>query len=540
MAATLSQLIKAYGSALVRGGPRKAPDIQRFQAQFDVSLPSDYRLFLGNYGYLQGEAVNILGLTDDKATLPSIAEVTLLLRLTYLDMPLELVPIEPLGDELYACQLCPDEPVSSSAIVLYDPIKARPVPELTVLADSFTTYLSNRLIGGLPQESTAVADDSFEKAWLNFDRHVQDYQREHQYDHAKGGKLPRNHIWRPYRYCIQDVVFGVTVVRHWREPNCLEVDVFLTADIPEYGPLAGARALTHFLLSEAYKCGGTMEIRFTRNVEGGRIPRQLTELASALDVTFAQPDRLLPAEAKDLYAALTGFSLSLRAALESLEAAGRIKMARACYVVNHGVWSREQVELLVLGSERPDSILAGEALPQQRHLYYHDLLHARAALMTGMLERILLQRERESEGGVPFDLEDDTRQFNVTFDGQLYAKTYESEEPIPIPWLHGVDARREVAGGMSFTVFVRAHDVADLMLHLATDISDARAYREQVGRPVFVLVTHDFLRLPADRMKSLSEKASDAQVGLLVCPEEAAFFDQDAAQRLARSRVLRQ
>lgn len=283
-----------------------------------------------------------------------------------------------------------------------------------------------------------------------------------------------------------------------------------------------------------------MEIRFTKDVEGGHIPRELTDLASSMGISFTQPDRLTPIEAKNLYATLTGFSPSLRAVLETLEAAGRIKMARACYVVNHGVWSNEQVELLVLGSERPDSILAGEALPQQRHLYYHDLLHARAALMTGMLERVLLQHERESEGGVSFDMEDDTRQLDVTFDGQLYAKTYSSEETLPIPWLHGVEARREVPGGMSFTVFVRAHDVADLTLYLATDIDDARAYREQAGRPVFVLIPHDFLRLPAKTMELLSQKASDAQVGLLVCPEEAAFFDQDAAQRLARSRVLRQ
>jgi len=537
---TLSQLIKAHSDALRRGGPRKAADIQLVQDQFGVLLPSDYRQFLGNYGYLHGDSVSILGLSDETAPLPSIADVTLFLRLNYVDMPLELVPIEPLGDdEHFACQQCPSTASASAPILLLNPADSRPVSELTVLASSFTEYLSNRLIAALP-EAQQDRSEEFAASWANFERHVQDYQAEHQYDHAKGGKLPRNHVWRPYRYCIQDVVFGVTVVKHLREANCLEVDVFLTADVPEYGPLAGARALTHFLLSEAYKCGGTMEIRFTKEVEGGRVPRELTDLAASFGLSFARPDRLAPAEAKALYAALTGFSPSLSAAIETLEAAGRIKMARACYVVNHGVWSREQLELLVLGSERPDSILAGEALPQQRHLYYHDLLHARAALLAGMLERVLLQRERESESGVSFDMEDDTRQLSVTFDGQLYAKTYGSEEAVPIPWLHGVEAQREVPGGMSFTVFVRAHDIADLTLNLATDIEDARAYREQAGRPVFVLVPHDFLRLPTDMVDLLSQKALDAQVGLMVCPEEAAFFDQDAAQRLARSRVLRQ
>ena len=160
--------------------------------------------------------------------------------------------------------------------------------------------------------------------------------------------------------------------------------------------------------------------------------------------------------------------------------------------------------------------------------------------MTGMLERVLLQRERQSESGVPYDMEDDTRQLNVAFDGQLYAKTYRSEEAVPIPWLHAVDVQREVPGGMSFTVLVRARDVADLTLHLPQDIDEARAYREEAGHPVFVLVPHDFVALPAQTVELFGQRASDAQVGLMVCPEAVTFFDQDAAQRLARSRVLRQ
>lgn len=538
--ATLAELIKAHGSTLTRGGPRPAAAIQSLQSQFDVLLPSDYRQFLGNYGYLHGEAVTILGLSGDAAPLPSVADVTLFLRLNYDDMPLELIPIEPLGEAHFACQLCPAEAPRSARIVLLDLTSSQAPADWVVLADSFADYLAYRLIDTLPAEATPIATETLANAWANFERHVRDYQRDHAYDHAGGGKLPRNHVWRPYRYCIQDVLFGVTVVRHKRDANCLEVDVFLTADIPEYGPLAGARALTHFLLSEAYKCGGTMEIRFRGEVEGGHIPRELAELAASLGVALAERDRLAPAEAKALYAALTGFPPTLRAALEALEAAGRIKMARACYVVNHGVWTREQVELLVLGSERPDSILAGEALPQQRHLYYHDLLHARAAVMTGMLERVLLQRERATDGGVPYDMEDDTRQLSVAFDGRLYAKTYHGGEAVPIPWLLGAETERQVAGEMGFTVFVRPHDAADLTLHLPQDIDDARDYRQTVGHPVFVLVAHDFLALPEPKREPLRRRAAEAQVGLLVCPEAVATCDQDAAQRLARSRVLRQ
>ena len=87
--ATLAELIKAHGSVLTRGGPRPAAAIQSLQSQFDVLLPSDYRQFLGNYGYLHGEAVTILGLSAAPAPLSSVADVTLFLRLHYEDMPLE-------------------------------------------------------------------------------------------------------------------------------------------------------------------------------------------------------------------------------------------------------------------------------------------------------------------------------------------------------------------------------------------------------------------------------------------------------------------
>ena len=55
--------------------------------------------------------------------------------------------------------------------------------------------------------------------------HVEESPYRLNYNHAAGDKLPRNHIWRPYRFCVQDVLFGATVVRHAREHNCLEVDV---------------------------------------------------------------------------------------------------------------------------------------------------------------------------------------------------------------------------------------------------------------------------------------------------------------------------
>ena len=74
--------------------------------------------------------------------------------------------------------------------------------------------------------------------------------------------LPKNHDWRPYRWCSRDIVFALLVVQQNRKGNYLDVDVCLIAQPPQYIENSGARVALGFLLSEAYKCGGTMELVF--------------------------------------------------------------------------------------------------------------------------------------------------------------------------------------------------------------------------------------------------------------------------------------
>ena len=539
----ISKLIKSFGAAIIRGGPRKASEIQNVENTFDLFLPSDYRMFLGNYGYLDGEIISIFGLSELDSEIPSVFNLIMMLRFHHPEMPLEVVPVEALDEQHFACIACSNNRKAVAPIVVLNIDEPEPVDQLIVLAPDFNTYLANRLIPLLPQDSDPTTedeeDDSFHRAWENFEKHVIKYQHDHDYDHAKGGKLPRNTEWRPYRYCIQDVVFGVTVVRHDPIHNNLAVDVFISADVPEYGPLAGSKALTTFLLSEAYKCGGTMEVFFTRKVEDGNIPREIRQLAEEYGVKFKQKYKILPFEAKALYAAITEFSPSLQQEINKLEELDLIRMARACYVIHHGVWDKEQVEMIVLGSERPDSILGGLAQPHQRLLYNHDLHHARAALLGGMLDRIMAKREREMDG-VDYDMEDDTLSLEINFDGDSYCKIYSCSEPVPIPWLYLDDRKREIQAGMPFRVLVRARDGGDMRWHLKGDIKQANDLRTQYKQPTLILLPQDFMDLPPTLRQQFHQQAQEAQIGLLICPEPVMVFDKDAAQRLTRSRILRQ
>lgn len=508
-------------------------EIRECEERLRVLFPPSYRAFLKRYGSLvQGELV-ILGLGVPSFLLPSVECAIQVTRATHPDAPPGLVPIHLIQPGIFACIDCNPSMATQTepSVIIWDITMPIPTQQWDKVATSFGVYLY-RLIAQKDWRARAIR---------RLDWHVQEFFKAHQYSHAKGGKLPRNHEWRPYRYCIQDVLFGTTVVRHNREENCLDVDVFLTANIPEYDALAGAQALTTFLLSEAYKCGGTMELRFTREVEDGQVPAELRALAHRYDIHFrdAARGRITPDEAKALYAALTGFSPALQEQINALERAGRIKMARACYAIHHGVWSREQIEMIALGSQRPDSVLAGLVQPHQRHLYAHDLLHARAALLGGMLDRQLARRERRDATGTAYDLEDDIRPLEITFDGDYYAKGYRSDELIGVPWLHDQSRSIEIQAGSLFYVLVRARDAADMLLHLESDLRLARQLRDQRGQPVFILVPNDFTTLPDGFAQRLLEQAETLKIRLMVCPETVLTFDADAAERLARSRILR-
>src|SRR5947207_3379011 len=100
---------------------------------------------------------------------------------------------------------------------------------------------------------------SFLKEIQVLKRHVERFENTH-----ASHQLPRATDWRPYRFAIQDVIFFITVMRHAKEFNSIEIDVLLTAEIEGYEPLAGAKAVALMLLSEAFRVGSAMSLRFTK------------------------------------------------------------------------------------------------------------------------------------------------------------------------------------------------------------------------------------------------------------------------------------
>lgn len=514
----------------------QSTDLDKIETVFDLALPSSYRSFLLKYGTLSYQSVRIIGI-GGASEFTSLASVLIGLRIVRPNCPSDLVPIEDLGSGWLAglrCSTSSNENPTTSVVRLYlDALITD--NSFTPIAPDFADYLLGRL-----REIQGRA-----KGWQQLKKRVAEFNKKHEYDHAKGGKLPRNHVWRPYRYCIQDVVFGTVVVRHERDSSALQVDVFLPVDVANYEPDAAAQALTLFVLSEAYKCGGTMEIEFTNNVEGGHIPASIKRLAFRHGVQLSQTRRLLPLESRQLYAALTDFSTEIRAVLEQLQKDRRLSIERACYAIHSGVWSQQEAETIILASRYPDSVLGGDALPEQRHIYLQDLQGACAAILGGILDRRLAMKEHQDELGVTYNLEDDVRHIRITFDPSTYAKWYVSSEDLPIPWIAGESGgeNRIVPANTSVTVLVRARDAARLKVYMHRDLLLAQQLRLAHitacdESPIFILVPADFYEL-GSRVEEFINSAKSHHIGILVCPESMVTLTENAAKRLNSSRVIR-
>ncbi len=528
----LFRLLDGLGDQLDRSGGVPLERVEEVERIIGLRFPDSYREFLISYGAAKIGPQTIYGLCLPADKDPSVVWALAGLRALSPDVPVELVPVFPLeasGD--LACIQCQEagSDAATAPVVLWS--LGRPLAEqaLEPISSDIAEYLYGKL-----------------SVWNGL-RVMEGHVRRFEEEYINGGKLPRNHIWRPYRFCVQDIVLGLVVVRHSLVNNCLEVDVCLIANVPDYEPGSGAKMTSAFLLSEAYKCGGTMEIRFTENVEGKRVPAALREFARerGVDLSHANEGRITPSEARQLFMALAEFPDGLRRRIITMSERGVLSQERACYVVNHGIWSHSELETIILGSWRPNSTLGGEAVPENRHVYMHDVAHARSAIMGGYLDRKLARRER-IEGETAVDLEDDVRRLDVEFDETYYAKIYQCDEELPIPWLvNGEHVSQAVTPGSRAYVLIRARELSDLRMHLHDDLEIAAgladlAQREASGDKIFILVPRDFDQIPVQDRERLSKTARASGVGILACPETVFSLDIEASKRLSRSRIMRQ
>lgn len=520
--------IKKHGYC---GQPVTQEDVANIEKFSGLQLPSNYKDFLLNFGALQQGDLAIAGLG-----VPYNSEVHFLklLGAFHKAYPLtdpEIFPIRIVGINLFHCleSRKPDEP--ESPVFLLDAEKGE---YLDQVAPNFNVYLHNNL---------------FQHYWLEkgintMISHVAVFEKKY----LDQGKIARNHIWRPYRFCTEDVILGLVVVKVSLEDNSLDIDVCLTSEVAEFEPFSGTRMTLIFLLSEAYKCGGSMQLRFSENVEDRHVPQAICGLAQYLGIFLGHVHEgiITPDEARKLYLALTDFSPKVLHRVEELVAKKLLCQERICYMIHHGLWSHQEIEILLFLCENPDTVFRGDSYPDERLIYLQGLLPARFAALGETLDRKLLLPNRVDTDGAVLALEDDCRDVTISFDEEHVAKVYFSEtEDISLPWLS--DGRIAIVPtGKRVWVLIRGRNGADLLRNLPGDIKTAINLRAQIENnstcfeKVIILVPFDFCELENAWQKQMLQKAQEAGIEVAICPEGSFEFDTISYQRFVSSRIIRQ
>ncbi|AHH98604.1 SMI1/KNR4 family protein [Kutzneria albida] len=374
------------------------------------------------------------------------------------------------------------------------------------------------------------ADDFMDQAHAL--RRVADFLRRRQADIKSGrrpaGQAPRPDDWRVYRFCSQNVVVAMVLLRFNRDDNVLDVGACLITALSALDPDAPARALCTLLLAEAYRSGGDLSFRFVRGT--GRtapasMPRALCRWAERVGVAL---DRRRGKIDRD-----TALRLFIEAVNVGDELRGRLRAsqesaAAICHGIASGLWHPAEVEILLAWSTAPGSTLRGLTNPIDRARYACDILDVRAAMLVAAAHRRIAAGDDEAL----LDAEDAGQQVGLSADGDrtccLTADRIDLTD-----WLLGGPSAFPTTQ-MRLTVADAEPDQLEEVFHVAID------RLAQVNGAAAVLCPRDILSSNETRRERIVSAADRAGVMILVAPEYTPGMTIRAAGKLTRARTARQ
>ncbi|MEU1179917.1 hypothetical protein ABZ464_20120 [Streptomyces sp. NPDC005820] len=345
-------------------------------------------------------------------------------------------------------------------------------------------------------------------------------------------RRPRDFVVRPVRLACQNVVVGYAAIAQDSAFDGLSVPAWMTAEVPHVATHEANRALAALMLCDAFARGGTIEVRFDRpasvHLDGrtiryaghpeGRVPAGLRRYGRTRGVPLGadDPASISPAEARELFLAVTPMPRGLRERVRSAVATDGIGPERVCYALLSQVWRELELELLLATSEQGASVLAGGADWTHRSLRQAESDVCRAALMAGMYFRRLNGRDSAGATDGVRIAEDVSAGVTWTVHEDTAAVEYHMPDPVIPPWSAHDSA---LPAARSLTVLPRVH-VSD------RDRAVVRALRTR-GTAGALLLPQD-TRLPFE-----------ADVPVLRCPDRLADLDRAIEEKLLTSRLAR-
>jgi hypothetical protein len=375
----------------------------------------------------------------------------------------------------------------------------------------------------------------------------------------KDGKTPtlsaRPQEWHPRTIRAHDFVIALTAFKYNQYLEALEVDAFYAFDDPRYEPGDPIRALVIALFGEALHYGGKLDLAFTRDEREGPdgaipnrlqkqhgsrhscpLPSNLVQFAEARNITFSRAEEgmILHKEGIALWWNLLKLTPKVKAKAYLLEEAGYLSKEHLAMVISAGIWSPEQAPWILLNAPRPEAILLGSDRSERCPLFAESLEYGRAAILAARFAR---QVSLGISDGI-----DPEEKFvaECTLEPKVHAWKFRCSQQFTLPWLHNSDSSVEIKEGETITLLIRPtiptqreRDMAWLASQV--EILNTTANNENHR---CLLLSMEFGEL--DWIGEIADQLRKAGVHLLFAPRRLDLYEEDAANRLARARRLRQ
>jgi hypothetical protein len=497
-----------------RRGEAPAPDaLVTLADRYELgTLPERWRNWLARCGWEQQPDFGweLLGLTPA----PSGLDVRALLagiRFNLPGFPSDLVPIEWLPERQLACVRVSGQ-AADPPVVLVDLDDPATWASAQPTAGTFTEYA---------REFLAQAHDV---------RRIRHFlaKQEAAIDSGRRAKdqLPRPDDWRVYRFCSQNVIIAMPLLRFDRDRNALAVAACPITRLTQLAPDAPARAVCTLLLSEAYRAGGDLTVQFFagagRGARPAPVPAAIVRWARRCGIVLEEEGVIDAASAHELFAASVRVSDQMRDRLRAMPNDG---VAALCYGVASGTWPAPAAEGVLAWSDDPLTVLTGDTDPLQRARHALDLRDTQSALLLATL----IARVAAGSGSEPLDAEDAQQDVElsvlpdraaiISVDGiELEAWWVERSAPPP---------------ASAFRVQVVDGELDQLLAALADAVAQAPAGSA-------LLCPKDVRSLDAAALTGLLEQMRSRNVALLAGPEYTTTLGNRAADVLARARGARQ
>jgi hypothetical protein len=345
------------------------------------------------------------------------------------------------------------------------------------------------------------------------------------------GKRPRDYVVRPVRIACQNVIVGLAAFAQESSFDGLSVIAWQTCEVSHVTAHEANRSLAALTLCDAFQNGGTMEIRFDGrariNVGGehityhghpeGRVPASLRRYARSVGVEVGaeDPAAISPAEARQLFLAVTPMPARLRSRVAQAVSERGVLPERLCFTLLSQVWREIELDYILATSHRAPSILKGGADWRCRGARQAESEVCRAAVMLGMFYRRLNSQDSaasDSEGGEVRVVEDRTRGVEWAVDSVSSVVTLSSiAAGEPLPWTHGWRTEG------SLSVVSCSHVTESVVAAL-----------EEKDEPVALLVPRD-----------VRPNGVPDSVPVLRCPDRLADLDKAVEAKLLTSRISR-